>query len=85
MADHITSGLGPASNNRGGVGRGTEADGSNVAGAGSHRLFHLRARNVMEKQQWLHTLSPLRFPEIPEAVPKEGKQPSCIIGVYNDA
>ena len=30
----------------------------------------------MEKQQWLHTLSPLRFPEIPEAVPKEGKQPS---------
>ena len=35
----------------------------------------------MEKQQWLHTLSPLRFPEIPEAVPKEGKQPSCIIGV----
>ena len=56
-----------------------------MAGAGSHRLFHLRARNVMEKQQWLHTLSPLRFPEIPEAVPKEGKQPSCIIGVYNDA
>ena len=52
-----------------------------MAGAGSHRLFHLRARNVMEKQQWLHTLSPLRFPEIPEAVPKEGKQPSCIIGV----
>ena len=32
----------------------------------------------MEKQQWLHTLSPLRFPEIPEAVPKEGKQAGSI-------
>ena len=48
----------------------------------------------MEKQQWLHTLSPLRFPEIPEAVPKEGKQPSTraalvsftrsVIGINNN-
>lgn len=33
-------------------------------------MFFLRARNLMEKQQWLHTLNAARFPELPpEGIP----------------
>ena len=49
---------------------GKDTNGMTVPGAGTHRLFFLRARNLMEKQQWLHTLNAARFPELPpEGIP----------------
>ncbi len=49
---------------------GKDERGMTVSGAGTHRLFFLRARNAMEKQRWLHTLNAARFSEVPpEGIP----------------
>lgn len=50
---------------------GKDERGMTVAGAGTHRLFLVRARNIMEKQRWLHTLNPARFSDVPpEGIPE---------------
>ena len=63
---------------------GKDERGMTVANAGTHRLFFLRARNPMEKQQWLHTLNPVRFAEVPpEGIP-EGR-PKGGMGIVGGA
>ena len=63
---------------------GKDERGMTVANAGTHRLFFLRARNTMEKQQWLHTLNPVRFSDIPpEGIP-EGR-PKGGMGIVGGA